>query len=165
MMLALCSCAKREDYYVFSFNDYSITPGYDDVSFTRIAFDLNTPDTLEAYEELKEIDLRFRNSYFGSVDIMNPTNKQIDTKDGSIQKLTIYFNQLADYTFRIDGIELLDSVRENCDLFKGEYVERNGYACAFGKKVHGRKNIVILYGDIFAQDQDQLSHLEIYVEE
>ena len=50
-------------------------------------------------------------------------------------------------------------------MFEGEYISRNGYACAFGKNVHGKKNVVVLYGDILAMDQDELSHMEIYVEE
>ena len=54
-------------------------------------------------------------------------------------------------------------MKKNCETFNGEYIERNGYACAFGKNVHGRDSIVILYGDILGIDQDELSHLEIYV--
>ena len=96
---------------------------------------------------------------------MNPTKKQIEINDAVVSKLTIYFSQLSDYNFRINGIELLDSVKDNCDQFKGEYIERNGYACAIGQKVHGKKNVIVLYGDILAFDQEALNHLEIYVEE
>ncbi|MBP5279997.1 MAG: hypothetical protein J6Z03_05900 [Erysipelotrichaceae bacterium] len=165
LLLVLCSCVNREDYYVFSFDDYSITPGYDDVNFMEIAFDLDVPETLEGYEKLKDVNMTFFGKYFGNVDLVNPTKKQIEINDAVVSKLTIYFSQLSDYNFRINGIELLDSVKDNCDQFNGEYIERNGYACAIGQKVHGKNNVIVLYGDILAFDQEALNHLEIYVEE
>ena len=164
-LLMLCSCAKREDYYIFSFDNYSITPGYDDVNFMDIAFDLDVPDKLDGYEEIKDVSMTFFGKYFGSVDIANPTNKPIAVSDAVVTRLTIYFSQLTDYTFKINDIELAKSIKDNCRQFDGEYIVRNGYACAIGQKVHGKKNVVILYGDIYAKDQDELNHLEIYVEE
>ena len=164
-LLFLCSCTNREDYYVFSFDDFSITPGYDDVNYMKIAFEMELPETLNPYEELKDVDFYFWDKHYGSVDIINDTNKQIETIDGSISKLTIYFNILGDHIYKIDETVLKSSVKENCEMFEGEYISRNGYACAFGKNVHGKKNVVVLYGDILAMDQDELSHMEIYVEE
>ena len=164
-LLILCSCVNREDYYVFSFDDYSITPGYDDVSFVDIAFDLNVPDQLEGFGKLKDVRMTFFGKYFGEIDLINPTNKPIDIKDAKVSKLTLYLSQLADYTFRINGVELERSVKDNCIIFNGEYVVRNGYACLIGKKVNAKKNYIVLYGDIYAMDQDELNHLEIYAEE
>jgi hypothetical protein len=164
-LLLLCACTHREDYYVFSFDDYSITPGYDDVSFLDIAFDLDVPESLEGYEKISDINMTFFGKYFGDVDLYNPTKKAIDIKDAKLSRLTLYFSQLADHTFKIDDIELEKSIKKNCEIFNGEYIVRNGYACAIGKKVHGMDNIIILYGDIYAMDQDELNHLEIYVKE
>ena len=65
---------------------------------------------------------------------------------------------------KINGIELSNSVKENCEMFSGEYIERNGYACAFGQEAGDKDNVVVLYGDLFAIDQDKLDHVEIYVE-
>ncbi|MBQ3295763.1 MAG: hypothetical protein IJH00_04735 [Erysipelotrichaceae bacterium] len=164
-LLLLCSCVHREDYYVFSFDDYSITPGYDDVSFLDIAFDLDVPDSLEGNEKLKSVNMTFFGKYFGDVDLYNPTNKAIDIKDGKLSRLVLYFSQLTDHTFKIDGVDLEKSIKKNCEIFNGEYIVRNGYACAIGKKVNGKDNVIILYGDIYAMDQDELNHLEIYAEE
>ncbi len=164
-LLILCSCTHREDYYVFSFDDYTITPGYDDVSFLDIAFDLDVPESLAGYEKLKDVRMTFFGKYFGEADLFNPTSKPIDIKDAKLEKLTLYLSQLSDHTFMIDGIELVESIKENCETFNGEYVVRNGYACVIGKIVHGKNNIIRLFGDIYAKDQDELNHLEIYVEE
>ena len=164
-LLILCSCTNREDYYVFSFDDYSITPGYDDVSFMDIAFDLDVPESIDGYQKIKDVNMTFFGKYFGDVDLFNPTSKTIEIKDAKVTKLTLYFSQLTDYTFKIDGVDMLKSVKDNCAQFNGEYIVRNGYACVIGKKVHGRNNVIILYGDIYALDQDEVSHMDIYVEE
>jgi len=165
MMLFLCSCANREDYYVFSFDDFSIAPGYDDVTFMNVAFMVDYYDQLETHEEVKDVDFYFWDKYYGTIDIYNPTDKTINVEDAIVNKLIIYFDQLDSHIFKIDETVLKSSVKENCEVFNGEYIERNGYACAFGKKVNGKENVVVLYGDIFAEDQDELNHLEIYVKE
>ena len=56
LLLLLCSCdvVLREDYYVFSFDDFTIAPGYDNVDFMRLVFDVrNSKYTLESKEEEK----------------------------------------------------------------------------------------------------------------
>ena len=164
-LLILCSCVNREDYYVFSFDDYSITPGYDDVSFLDIAFDLDVPESIDGYQKIKDVNMTFFGKYFGDVDLVNPTGKPIEIKDAKVSKLVLYFSQLSDHAFKIDGIDLEKSVKTNCEVFNGEYIVRNGYACVIGKNVHGKKNVIILYGDIYAMDQDELNHMEIYVDD
>ena len=67
-------------------------------------------------------------------------------------------------TYKLDGIELSSSVKENCRMFDGEYIERNGYACLITRQVDQKLNVVILHGDILNMDQDELSRIEIYVE-
>ena len=135
------------------------------MSFMDIAFDLDMPETLDGYDKIKNVKMTFFGKYFGDVDLVNPTSKPIDIKDAKVSKLTLYLSQLTDHTFKIDGTELDKSVKTNCEIFNGEYIVRNGYACAIGKDVHGKKNVIVLYGDIYALDQDELNHLEIYVDE
>lgn len=156
--------AEREDYYIFSFDDFTIAPGYDDVEFMRLIFDVDLPETLEAQQQLKDREVYFWDSYLADIDVRNDTKKAIETKQATISRLVFYLSNYPNAAYKLSGIELKDSVKENCELFKGQYIERNGYACAFGRNAGGDKNVVILYGDLFAIDQDKLDHIEIYVE-
>ncbi len=155
---------EREDYYIFSFDDFTIAPGYDDVEYMRLIFDVELPETIEAQQLLKDREVFFWNTYLADIDVLNGTKKPISSDQAGVSRLVFYLSNYPDVPYRLSGIELKDSVKENCETFGGEYIERNGYACAFGKKVGKKKNIVILYGDLFAVDQDKLDHIEIYVE-
>ena len=156
--------SQREDFYIFSFDDFTIAPGYDDIEFIRLIFDCDLPDHLSAGETLKDQDLFFWNSYFADIDITNQKKEEIEIDQALVTRLIFYLSNYPASVYKIGDIELSESVRENCSIFEGEYIERNGYACAFGKKSAGRDNVVILYGDIFGIDQDKLDHVEIYVE-
>ena len=164
-LLLLSGCTiEREGHYIFSFGDYTIAPGYDDVEYTRVIFDLDLPETLEAKQVLKDNKVYFWNRYLADIDIANDSEKQIVADKAKVTRFVFYLSNFPDVVYKIDDIELSSSVKENCEKFGGEYIERNGYACAFGKKTGKKNNIVILYGDIFAVDQDKLDHVEIYVE-
>ena len=166
LLLLLCSCdvVLREDYYVFSFDDFTIAPGYDNVDFMRLVFEVrNSKDTLESKEEEKDIDVFFWNEYMGKIDIINDTKKPVSVEEATVSRFELYLDNIPFDTLKLNDIELSESVKTNCEAFGGEYIQRNGYACAFGQKSHGKDNVVILYGDILALDQDKLSHLEIYV--
>ena len=54
-LLLLCSCSKREDYYVFSFDDISITPGYDTVEFMRLVFDVKADGTIKGKQHMEDV--------------------------------------------------------------------------------------------------------------
>ena len=164
MILVLCGCKQREDFYVFSFDDFTIAPGYDDVEYLRLIFDLDLPETMEADEVLTNQEVYFWDDFFASIDIKNDSRKPISIDKGKISRLIFYLANYPASSYKISGVELSESVKENCDSFGGEYIERNGYACAFGKKSEDKNNIVVLYGDIFGIDQDRLDHIEIYVE-
>ena len=155
---------EREDYYIFSFGDFTIAPGYDDVEYMRLIFDVELPETIEAHQKLKDREVFFWDEYLADIDIENNTKKPISSNQAGVSRLVFYLSNYPDVSYRLSGVELKDSVRENCELYKGEYIERNGYACAFGKKIGKKKNVVVLYGDLFAIDQDKLDHIEIYVE-
>ena len=164
-VLLLSGCtSEREDYYIFSFGDYTIAPGYDDVEYTRLIFELELPETLEAQQTLEKREVYFWDRYLADINIGNDSKKQIPIEKGKVTKLAFFLSNYPDVVYKIDDIELSSSVKENCEKFAGEYIERNGYACAFGKTVGKKNNIVVLYGDIFAVDQDKLDHVEIYVE-
>jgi len=164
-LLLLCACSpkiEREDYYVLSLDGYTVVPGYDDVSFLKLVFDFVLPQ-YQTEEKMEAVDLYLMGTYLAMADF-HPLGKETEAEKALLNRFTFY---LDDYYFdelKIDQIPLKSSIRENCELFGGEYIERNGCACAFGKKVDGKDNIVILHGDILAQDQDALDHIEIYVE-
>ncbi|MBQ1483571.1 MAG: hypothetical protein IIZ28_08395 [Erysipelotrichaceae bacterium] len=163
--LLLCGCTvEREDYYIFSFGDYTIAPGYDDAEYLELIFELDLPETLEPNETLEKKEVHFWGDYLADVDLSNDGKKTIPIGEAKVTRFVLYLANFPDAVYRIDGQELSPSVRENCEKFSGEYIERNGYACVFGKKSGKKKNVVILYGDLFAIDQDALDHVEIYVE-
>lgn len=162
-LLLLCSCSKREDYYVFSFDDISITPGYDTVEFMHLVFDVKADGTIKGKQHMEDVKVFFWDKYFGSIDIGNTRRKEADVDEAIVTRLELYLDNINYSVLKIGDVVLKESVKENCEMFGGEYIERNGYACAFGKKVKDRENVVILYGDILGADQDALSHLEIYV--
>ena len=165
MMLLLGGCVReREDYYIFSFGDYTITPGYDDVAYARLIFDAQLSETIEPETTLKEQELYFWGKYLADIDITNDSSKQKPIDQAIVSRFVFYLSNYPDVPYKINGIELSNSVKENCEMFSGEYIERNGYACAFGQEAGDKDNVVVLYGDLFAIDQDKLDHVEIYVE-
>ena len=162
--LLLCSCsAEREEYYTFSFDNYTIAPGYDDVEYMRLVFKVELPETLAAESKLENKEVYFWDKYFGLIDIENRTKKDVPIEQAKISKMILYLDNIGASKYGLDGRDFDSSVKANCDYYGGQYIERNGYACAFGKVVDNRENVVILYGDILAEDQDQLHHIEIYV--
>ena len=130
----------------------------------RLVFDMDLPDTLAPGQKLSDQEVFFWNRYFGSVDIENDKKERISIGQAKITRLIFYLSNYPASVYKLSGTELKNSVKENCEIFSGEYIERNGYACAFGKQDAGKKQVVILYGDIFGIDQDKLDHVEIYVE-
>ena len=125
---------------------------------------MDIKDTLEAKERLEDVELNLWKYYVGTIDLANPKKKQISSDEAVLQRLDLFVGNLPAEQYAIDEIVLSSSVKENCRNLGGEYIERNGYACVIGKKVHGQDNIVILSGDILNIDQDELHRIQIYVE-
>lgn len=163
-LFILTACTNREDYFVFSFDDYSLSVGYDNVEFLDLVFNVDAPNTLDPYETLKDVEVTFWKNYFADVDITNYRKKPCDLYDGVITRLDIFLDNIEMEEFKLDDRKLSSSVKDNCRKFDGEYIERNGYACVIVKQVKDKNNVVILYGDILKPDQDELSRIEIYVE-
>ena len=163
-LFLLQGCVHREDFYVFSFDDYTLSVGYDNVEFLELVFDADLKEELEAGETLKDVEVTFFDKYFASVDITNYKDKNINISEGIISRADFFLDNINMNTYMLDGKLLSSSVKENCQMFDGEYIERNGYACLIYKQVDDKNNIVILHGDLFKEDQDELSRIEIYVE-
>ena len=163
ILISACSTVKREDYYIFSFHDYTLSVGYDDVEFLRLTFDLDVKDELESQESVEDIDLYFFDQYFANIDVYNPGKKTVASDKAVVTRFKYYLDDFPMESYRIDGTPLSTSVRENCEMFHGEYIKRNGTACLFGKKVNGKDNVVLLKGDMLNIDQDELESIEIYV--
>lgn len=163
LCLSLVSCKTRDDYFVLEIDDYSIAVGNDDVKFLSIAYDLDLPEKLEANQSIENIDLRIWNKRLGEVTITNIKNKEIETSKALLTNATFYLEELNGSVLKIDGIELKKSVKENCNSFNGTYIERNGYACVIEKDVGKKKNTILLFGNIYNIDQDQLDRIEISI--
>ena len=163
-LLSSCSSYDRELYYEFTFDGYSITPGYDDVEFMHLVFDVDMPETLSAYEIIEDKPFYLWNKYIGDVDFFNDSNSDIAGNEAKVSGIDIFLSNIDGKVYKLNGRQLKKSVKQNCDMLNGQYLERNGYACTLGKMVGNKRNIVILSGDILNIDQDELSRIEIYVE-
>ncbi len=102
--------------------------------------------------------------YDQSIDESLPIEYSIDTinKKDVVSKITYYIGDL-DGDLYLDNYKLT-SIKETCDYFSGDYVEKNGHSCIFGKRVHNHDNYVIIYSDILSDDLDQIDRIEIYYE-
>ena len=163
ILISACHSVKREDYYIFSFNDYTLSVGYDDVEFLKLTFDLDVKDELESQESLEEVSLYSFGLPFAEIDLCNTGKKTVISDKAIVTRFKYYLDDFPMETYQIDGIPLSSSIKENCETFHGEYIDRNGKACLFGKKVDGKDDVVILRGDMLNIDQDQLESIEIYV--
>ena len=109
LLLLLCSCdvVLREDYYVFSFDYFTIAPGYYNVDFMRLVFEVrNSKDTLESKEEEKDIDVFFWNEYMGKIDIINDTKKPVSVEEATVSRFELYLDNIPFDTLKLNDIEL-----------------------------------------------------------
>lgn len=164
LLLLLSACTSRKDYYILSFDTYSLTPGYDDMEFVKLVFDFDIPEQLDKKQSLENIRTYFWDTYFADISIYNPKNKVIDSNEAILTRVDIFLDNNYFETYKINDIELSSSVKQNCEMFKGEFIERNGYACVIGQVVNNHNNVIILSGDYLGIDQDELSRIEVFVE-
>ncbi|MBO4919062.1 MAG: hypothetical protein J5365_02790 [Erysipelotrichaceae bacterium] len=163
ILISACSNVKREDYYIFSFNDYTLSVGYDDVEFLELTFDLDVKDELEMQESVEDIDLYFFGAPFAKADVFNPGKKTVASEKAIITRFKYYLDDFPMQSYQIYGIPLSVRIKENCETFHGEYIDRNGKACLIGKKANGKDNVILLKGDMLNINQDELESIEIYV--
>lgn len=164
MILILCSCElTRDSYYTFYFDDYSITPGYDDMEYMRLVFNDNLPDKIDKNDYIENVDIYFWDRYFSSVDVRNYYSRKINSDKAVVTRLDFYLDNEPDRSYRIDDIELSDSITQNCEAFKGKLFENDYRGCVFGKRINDQDNVVILYADYLDLDKDKLHRIEIYV--
>ena len=164
LLTMLCSCSSRNSYYVFSFDDYTLAPGYDNVEFLKIAFDVDVKDSFEAKEIIKDVEVNTWKYYLCSVDLANTKNRTISSDKAIVTRMDFFLGNMPIDSYKINGVELTKSVKQDCKTLKGELIERNGYACLVSKKVDGKTNVLILSGDVINLDQDELHRVQIYVE-
>ena len=162
-ILLLSSCSNRNSYFVFSYDDYTLAVGYDDVEFLKLVFTLDSEETMQPNELRENVEVLFWERHFAYMDLINYKKKEINIDKAVVCKADIYLSNLNMSTYKLDGVELSESVKENCETFKGELIKRNGYACVIGKTIGDKENIVVLHGDIYNADQDLLTRVEIYV--
>lgn len=163
ILLLLCGCQKREDYFVLSVDGYSVAPGYDNLDYLDVVFDYNIKNSLQANEEIKNIDMYLLGDNFGVMDIINYEDKEIESSQAIISSLTIYLNDFTNRFFYLDGIKLDSSIKSNCDRFNGTYIEKNGYACVIEKNIKDKLCVCKLHGDYLNINQDELDHIIVYV--
>lgn len=160
MMFLLCSCVSRDDYFTFGFDDYRLTPGYDKGSYLDIVFDFEKAETL-APNQTFESNFNLLGNYAFKAELSNLNKKDINYENATLTKLTIYLKDLGNRQFSINEEPLDPSIKNNCDKYNGQYIERNGKACLIESEVKDKNNYIIMYGDILAIDQDQIDHIEI----
>lgn len=119
----------------------------------------------EDFYNLKIGDNEIVVGYDQSVDESLPIEYSIATinKKDVVNKVIYYVDDL-DTDLYINDYKLSD-IKETCDYFSGEYIEKNGYACIFGNVVKGHDNYVIIYSDILSDDLNQIDRVEIYYDE
>ena len=71
---------------------------------------------------------------------------------------------MPERTFKLNGEQLDNSIKNNCAKYQGTYIEKNGYACVIESNESNKHNVVELYGDYLNIDQDQLDRIVIYVD-
>lgn len=118
----------------------------------------------EDFYNLKIGDNEIVTGYDQSVDETLPIEYSINTinKKDVVSKITYYVGDLDGDAYINDY--KLSGIKESCDYFSGDYIEKNGHACIFGKRLNGHDNYVILYSDILSDDLDQIDRIEIYYE-
>ena len=164
-VILLSSCGfSRGKYHVFSFDNYTIAPGYDDVEFLKLVFDVHGPEIIGASQTVEDVEIYFWDKYFAKVDIVNPKNKEINGNKAIVKKLDYFLVNHEAETYMLNGVVLSDSVEESCKLLEGQYFNNYAPSCVIVKKADGKNIIAELHGDILAIDQDKLSRVLIYVE-
>lgn len=166
LLLLLCTgCSGgRDKYYTLSYDNYSLTVGYDDVSFVKLAYDFNIPEKVEG-NAVYENELYFFGRHFADAQFTNHKKKEQSSDKIRLSELSVFVDENPYYAYKIDDYELSSSVKENCEHFNGEYIQRNGTACLIGKNVGNKKNVILLQGDIYGFDQDKLYRITISVEQ
>lgn len=161
LSLLLVSCtSNRNDYYVFNFDDYSISVGYDNVKLLKSVFTIDETKDLNAYEKIKT-SLYLYDEKIADIELTNNTNKTITIDNAIITYLSIYLKDMNNRNYAINGIKLDPSIKNNCTTYNGTYIEKNGVACLIENNVEDLNNYIILHGDYLNIEQDELDHLQI----
>lgn len=157
LLLCLFSCSNDNKYFSFFFDGYCINVGKDRVEDLKDSFEIDAKEQLDKKELLEDIEMKYYGRNFALISISNAHNKTISSDKAIISSFTYYFNDLPFNAYKIDGVLLSDSIKDNCDRLNGNYIQKNGYACLLVKK----NSVLTLYGDFLNINQDLLDHLQI----
>lgn len=163
LLLLLCACSSKENYFELSIDDYSITVGKNDVEYLQLAFDVDVPETIESKQTLENVGISLFNNVLGVADISNTSNSNKSSTKAVLTKFTVYLKDIGDRSIKLNGEELNSSVKVNCDKYNGTYIEKNGHACVIDTQVDDKLNVVELHGDYLNINQDELDHIIVYV--
>ena len=133
-LLLLCGCsAKREEYFILSFDGNETAVGYDRVE------DIEYIEGIDSYDFYLNRD-----------------------EEAIVKRIVIYPDDLNDRQIILDGRPLPEKISEACKDFKGSYSDEMGHSCVISKDVKGTKTYAIFYGDILADDSDVLDRIEVW---
>ena len=165
IMFILCSCEiTRDRYYTFYFDDYNITPGYDNMEYMRLVFKDDLKDELKKNECIENVNVYFWDKYFANIDVKNYYSRTIESNKAVVTRFDFYFDNEANRVYRINDYILTMNIAEDCKAFNGSIFDNNGHGCVFGQRINNQNNTVVLYGDYFNVDENKLHRIEIYVE-
>ncbi|MDO4499813.1 MAG: hypothetical protein Q4B60_00920 [Erysipelotrichaceae bacterium] len=89
-------------------------------------------------------------------------NYYTDEKENTyLSDLEFYLSDVSDYV-SLDGYDLRNGIKNTCEHFKGELIEKNGTACLISKVVKNRENYVVIYGDLLDDNTDRVDRIEIH---
>ena len=162
-LLLIFSFSNRNDYYKLSIDDYSVVVGYDDGDYLDVAYKYSINSEIKENETIENVSIYLFDELLGTGSFSNNKNKSISYKDAKLSKLSVYVKDLENRKFKIDDIELDNSVKSNCTKLNGTYIEKNGCACVIEKQIRDELNVVELHGDYLNIDRDELDHIEIYI--
>lgn len=95
---------------------------------------------------------------------INSYKTYIDKKDNEIlDYIEFYVKDLSNENVYIDDYQT-KSIKNTCNDLGGEIVSNNGDACVLYKQVKDNNNIIILHGNILADDTDKIDRIEIIYE-
>ena len=78
LVLMCCGCqAKREDYYVLHFDDYSLTPGYDNAEYVKLVYTFDIPEEYVLSEKSSDgTSYVFTNKLFPVTTVVKTRSKE-----------------------------------------------------------------------------------------
>ena len=103
---------------------------------------------------------------FDKVDVLNGLHvnsytSHLNKKEEEIvDYIEIYVRDLSSKDVYLNDYKLT-SIKNTCKDLNGELVSNNGNACVLHNYLKDTENIVILYGDILSDNNDEVNRIEV----